>query len=706
MRSSIFLSIFLFCAKITFAQIGNFISVKPDTQTTNFVFPIASHEFQRLIEHQDIISNGTMADNFDFTSYVPINASSKNGYVTINHELSPGGLTAMDVRFDSIKQLWVKSRVNAVSFASLNGTARNCSGGVTPWGNVITCEETTAPNDSNNDGYYDLGWHVEINPQTQTTVEKLWAMGNGPKENIVIHPNRRTAYFGNDANPGYLYKFVSEKVDTLSNGKLYVYSGLKAGNGNWLEVPNSTKTERNTTMTLCASLGATIFNGIEDVEIGPDGKIYFAVKNENVVYRFTDSDAISGKTVSDMMTYVGNASYNIDYGNGMELVPWGGGNDNLAFDYDGNLWVLQDGGKNYIWVVLNGHSQANPKVKLFGIAPRGSEPTGINFTPDYKYMFLSFQHPNSTNNITTQLDASKASVGFEKDIAIVIALKENLGCELQGTSCNDNNDNTANDQYDASCNCRGIRLMAIDTINSNLSENDAEENLSTGSVNITSTDLEFVFDGTVKQIVGLRFPNLPLASYSHLDSAFIQFTSDEPKLGNCTLIIKAEKTLNSLPFVAGGINTKGISSRLKTNDSIFWNILLWPIDGTNGQDQRSPNIVSLIDEVISQPGWLDGNKALTFLFTSDSSGIRIAKSNNNGNPSLSPKLILYYSNSNLDNVGIGTDTPSTKLEVKGGDVFINNQNSGLLMKSPDGKCWKIEVANDGSLKTKLVDCPN
>ena len=27
------------------------------------------------------------------------------------------------------------------------------------------------------------------------------------------------------------------------------------------------------------------------------------------------------------------------------------GNDNLAFDGEGNLWVLQDGGHDYIWVV-------------------------------------------------------------------------------------------------------------------------------------------------------------------------------------------------------------------------------------------------------------------------------------------------------------------------------------------------------------------
>ena len=259
-------------------------------------------------------------------------------------------------------------------------------------------------------------------------------MGCGAKENIVIHSNRRTAYFGNDANPGYLYKFVATTMDDLSAGLLYVYTGPKSGNGNWVLINNTTQADRNNTMALGVAAGATSFNGIEDVEIGPDGKIYFAVKNENRVYRLMDSNPISGTTTSAMETYVGNASYNIIHAGGTVSTPWGTGNDNLAFDELGNLWVLQDGGNNYIWVVKSNHTQASPKVELFGIAPAGSEPTGITFSPDYKFLFMSFQHPSSTNNSDFQIDAAGNSIGFEKDIAIVIALKENLGC-TNGDSC-------------------------------------------------------------------------------------------------------------------------------------------------------------------------------------------------------------------------------------------------------------------------------
>jgi hypothetical protein len=128
-----------------------------------------------------------------------------------------------------------------------------------------------------------------------------------------------------------------------------------------------------------------------------------------------------------METFVGNTSYPITHENGTTNLNWGYGNDNLAFDLDGNLWVLQDGDNHYIWVVKNGHSQANPNVELFGIVPAGAEPTGITFSPDNRFLFMSIQHPSGSNRVTTQTDAAGIEIGFEKSTTIVIALKENLG---------------------------------------------------------------------------------------------------------------------------------------------------------------------------------------------------------------------------------------------------------------------------------------
>lgn len=63
----------------------------------------------------------------------------------------------------------------------------------------------------------------------------------------------------------------------------------------------------------------------------------------------------------------------------------------------------------------------------------------------------------------------------------------------------------------------------------------------------------------------------------------------------------------------------------------------------------------------------------------------------------------YIFNSADANVGIGTLNPLAKLQVNG-DIFINDENAGLILKSPDGQCWKITVNNSGELTTTSIDC--
>ncbi|GAA4899234.1 hypothetical protein GCM10023311_25590 [Flaviramulus aquimarinus] len=423
-------------------NIADFTSVTPTTQTSGFVLP-SSHDFQRIIKVGDVLTaGGNMLTKPDFTAYVPIAGSSTNGYLSVNSEDAPvavggtggGGVTILDINFNNTTKLWETTASQIVDFSSVGSTAANCSGTVTPWGTVISSEEVAFNPifgliDFNFDGYNDVGWNVEINPVTKTVIGKHWAMGNMAHENVTIHANERTVYQGADSNPGYLYKFVATNAQDLSSGNLYVYSGSKSGTGAWVQIANTSITERNTTIALSANAGGTVFNGIEDVEIGADGMVYFAVKNEARVYRFTDSDALETSTSTvTMETYVGDMNYDIDDGVSVTSVTWGNGNDNLAFDGQGNLWVFQDGGNNYIWVVKNGHTQANPDVEIFGSAPIGSEPTGITFSPDYNYLFMSMLFlTDPVSNNANQLDAAGNTVNFNTGTTLVVSLKDNLG---------------------------------------------------------------------------------------------------------------------------------------------------------------------------------------------------------------------------------------------------------------------------------------
>ncbi len=421
------------CASPDDAQISCFSSIIPTPQD-DFIRIPENHEMQYIVRKGEPYTDGSgvHGDDFDFTGYVPINGSSRHGYLSINYEDDPGGVGIVEVKLNVETGLWEKLSSTGVDFSSLGGTLNNCSGGVTPWGTSITCEEDIAGEvDANGDGYFDFGWCVEIDPATATvkdygtgTPQKLWALGRMEHENVVVHSDLKTVYYAEDASDGSVYKFIATNPGDLTTGDVYVLkldqplanAEPTGTTGQWIKVPNSTIAERNNLKsTALNTLGASAFPGNEDVDISPlDGKIYFAVKGSGRVYRFTDN----GTTFSEFETFVGGTEYVIHTEYGRILEPWGQGNDNLTFDDRGNLYVLQDGTRNFIWLVGPDHTQENPQVNVFLGSPSGSEPTGMTFTPDFRYMFLSIQSPNG---VLPQADVTGNSVVHDNDVAFVIA---------------------------------------------------------------------------------------------------------------------------------------------------------------------------------------------------------------------------------------------------------------------------------------------
>ena len=424
-------------------HIGCFTSIAPTAQLDHLIIA-PEHRFQLLFKEGTpyMTGGGNVPGNHDYTAYVPLNGSSTTGHLSVNQENTPGGVSMLNIHLNEEEKLWVVDDSKAVDMynTDLVTTSRNCSGGLSPWGTVITTEEDTAPGDANGDGYDDLGWFVEIDPATASVKEygngkqeKLWALGRMNHENIVITADGSTGYYGEDGGTHCVYKFVADTPGDFTSGKVYVLKmdlGLSndepsSATATWVLVPNTTQADRNNLRNVAFSLGGTNFNGVEDCEISPlDGKIYFTSKGKNRVYRFKDN----GSTITEFETFAGGMSYNITSANGTVSEPWADGNDNLTFDDKGNLWVLQDGGLNYIWVIRPNHTQSEPKIELFASMPAGSEPTGLTFTPDFKYGFFSVQHPNGNN--AAQQDATFTDVNFNASATVVFALDKDLGAHI------------------------------------------------------------------------------------------------------------------------------------------------------------------------------------------------------------------------------------------------------------------------------------
>src|SRR5215203_155932 len=57
------------------------------------------------------------------------------------------------------------------------------------------------------------------------------------------------------------------------------------------------------------------------------------------------------------------------------------------------------------------------------------------------------------------------------------------------------------------------------------------------------------------------------------------------------------------------------------------------------------------------------------------------------------------------NVGVGSSVPAAKLQVLGGDAYISTVGNGVILRSPNGSCFRTTVSDVGTLGTAAVACP-
>lgn len=163
---------------------------------------------------------------------------------------------------------------------------------------------------------------------------------------------------------------------------------------------------------------------------------------------------------------------------------------------------------------------------------------------------------------------------------------------------------------------------------------DAEER-TTRKVQLFSSDLELVFDGS-DQTVGLRFNNIAVPLQATIVSAYVQFKVDEPKTVATALLIRGQAADNATTFQK---KTSGdISGRPRTGASASWNPPGWSTVGAAGTDQRTPDIANVIQEIIDRPGWSSGNSLVLIL---TGSGERVAESYD-GDASGAPLLHVEF----------------------------------------------------------------
>lgn len=183
----------------------------------------------------------------------------------------------------------------------------------------------------------------------------------------------------------------------------------------------------------------------------------------------------------------------------------------------------------------------------------------------------------------------------------------------------------------------GTAVFGIDVrVSSSL--DDVEEAVTSGTIKVTSSDLELAVDtggsGGV-QIVGMRFNGVEIPVGATILSAHLQFQVDEAGSGAVSPSIKGEAADNSAPFSS---SDGTLTARNRTSASVSWDPAPWPNVGAAGPDQQTPDLRAIIQEIVDLPAWASGNSLSVII---DGSGQRVAESYD-GKSAAAPKLHIEY----------------------------------------------------------------
>jgi secreted PhoX family phosphatase len=274
------------------------------------------------------------------------------GWVLVsNSETLKGGASA--IRFDA-------RGTTADAYRILDGTTQNCSGGGTPWGTWLSCEEID-------------GGHVwECDPSGRRKAVRRPAMGAFKHEAAAVDPHGKRIYLTEDLMDGGLYRFTPTHWHDLGAGLLEIAVVAAGGRVGWHEVPDPAGRRVATRRQLKGTARLLRGEGIwHDA-----GTIYVSTTGDSRVHAY-DIRRERMEVIYDGLATASAPLLRVDQ---------------LTASRSGEVFVCEDfAGEEIDIGLIDRRRRVSRFLSLTGPQHQGSEATGVTFSPAGDRMYFSSQ---------------------------------------------------------------------------------------------------------------------------------------------------------------------------------------------------------------------------------------------------------------------------------------------------------------------------
>jgi secreted PhoX family phosphatase len=287
----------------------------------------------------------------------------KGGWILVSNCEAPAflGGGAEAIRFDRDGQVEDAYRI-------LADTNVNCSGGGTPWGTWLSCEEV------------ETGRVWECDPYGKLPAVARPALGVFKHEAAAVDPRGKRVYLTEDLGDGGFYRFTPKRWPDLSEGLLEIASVAANGWVTWHPVPDPSAA---TTPTRKQVPGSTPFARGEGIWFD-SGTVYVATTADNKVHAY-DTRWRRIEVIYDAATLT---------------APPLTGVDNITVARSGDLYVCEDNGSGNLDIVLITPGRRLARfLTASGPHHATSELTGVIFDPRGRRLYVSSQRFDGTGAI-------------------------------------------------------------------------------------------------------------------------------------------------------------------------------------------------------------------------------------------------------------------------------------------------------------------